>query len=272
MPRSRSIFPCLRVVLMMTVAGRCSAAGLAEQWKQAGQYGFGAAHEVFARTEGREARLGEAVTLLNLQPRTTRNIERAATLLDAVAHAAPGDELGICARYLRARVEEVHRAAAQPAEAARRYLELIRTSGTHPLAQQAVVRLSLLRLYTLTEGQSPADLLAAAETLGADLTDPAAVRDHALILGQACLYFDLPLPRAQSHLERALAAGIQNPSNRADVLVTLGEIARELGDSSGAERAYRGYLKENPRGDRASAVQRRLAEMTGLPGAGETRP
>ena len=248
------------------------AAELAAQWQKVGAYDSDGPHRVFVRTEGREARLGEAVTLLNLQPKTARNIDRAALLLDDVADADPGDELGISARYLRARIEEVHRPEAQPAEAARRYLELIRTGGTHPLAQQAAVRLSLLKLYPLAEAATPSERVAAAEALGVGLTDPTAIRDHALLVGQACLYYQRPLGQAQRHLERALAAGVLNPSIRADLLVTLGEVARELGDASRAERAYRAYLKENPRGDRTSAVKRRLAELPASPAAPPSLP
>ena len=248
------------------------AADLAAQWLKVGAYDSDGPHGVFARTEGREARLGEAVTLLNLQPKTARNIERAALLLDEVAGADSGDELGISARYLRARLEEVHRPEAQPAEAARRYQEIIRTGGAHPLAQQAAVRLSLLQLYPLDETNTPSERVASAEALGAGLGDPAAIRDHAMLVGQACLYYQLPLAQARRHLERALAAGILNPSIRADLLVTLGEIARELGDAPSAEQSYRAYLRENPQGDRTSAVKRRLAELPAPPVASPSPP
>lgn len=259
------------LVFLALSISRAPATELAGQWQEVSQYAFDGSHQVFARTEGREARLGEAVTLLNLQPRTSRNIDRAALLLDAIANEVPNDELGISARYLRARLEEMHRPEVQPAEAARRYGELIRTGGTHALAQQAAVRLSLLRLYPLDEASTPAERVETAEALGAGLADPAAIRDHALLVGQACLYYDLPLWRAQKHLERALAAGVLNPTNRADLLVTLGEIARELGDAPRAERAYRAYLQENPRGDRSSAVRRRLTELTAAPISAESR-
>jgi len=241
------------------------AEDLAAQWRKVGAYDSDGPHAVFARAQGREARLGEAVTLLNLQPKTARNIERAALLLDEVAAADPGDELGISARYLRARLEEVHRSEPQPAEAARRYLELTRTGGAHPLAQQAVVRLTLLRLYPFDETGTPSERLAAAEALGAGLSDPAAIRDHAMLVGQACLYYQLPLTQARRHLERALAAGVLGSAIRADLLVTLGEISRELGDAPRAEQAYRAYLRENPQGDRTSAVKRRLAELPAPP-------
>jgi len=251
---------------------RAPAANLTAQWEKVGAYDYAGPNRVFAHTEGREARLGEAVTLLNLQPRTARNVDRAALLLDEVAGVDPVDDLGISARYLRARIEEVYRAEAQPAKAARRYLELIRTGGVHLLAQQAAVRLSLLKLYPVAEAATPSERVAAAEALGPGLTDPAAIRDHALLVGQACLYYQLPLGQAQRHLERALAAGVLNPSIRADLLVTLGEVARELGDVPRAERAYRAYLQENPRGDRNSAVKRRLTELPASPAAPQSRP
>src|SRR5262245_53066631 len=78
-------------------------------WHDASRYAFDASHAAFVKGKDREARLGEATTLLNLQPRTAANIERAAVLLDSVSAANPSDEPGICARYLRARIEDVHR-------------------------------------------------------------------------------------------------------------------------------------------------------------------
>lgn len=251
---------------------RAAATDLSTQWQKVGAYDYTGPNQVFASTEGREARLGEAVTLLNLQPRVARNIERASLLLDELAGADPVDELGISARYLRARLEEVHRPKAELAEAGRRYLQIIRTGGTHALAQQAAVRLTLLKLYPLDEPTTPADRVAAAEALGVGLIDPAAKRDHAMLVGQACLYYQLPLSQAQRHLERALAAGVLNPSIRADLLVTLGEIARELGDALRAGHAYRAYLRENPQGDRASAVKRRLLELPATPSAPPSPP
>lgn len=260
--------PALRLLRFLGLLASGALAGVgapapepSSGWIEVSQYAFDLAHRTFAGQTEREARLGEAAALLNLQPRTAGNIERAAGLLDAVAAAAPDDDLGISARYLRARLEEVHRFAPQLAEASRRYQELMATGGDHPLAQQAAVRLTLLTLYSSPPSMSPAERVAAAEALGERLTDPAARRDHALLVGQACLYFELPLERAQRHLERALAAGVLNPSNRADLLVSLAEVARERGDLPRAERAYRDYLAENPRADRSAAVQRRLAEL-----------
>lgn len=258
---------CRILALLALGCHHALAEDLATQWRKVGAYDSDGPHGVFARTEGREARLGEAVTLLNLQPKTARNIERAALLLDDVADADPVDELGISARYLRARLEEVHRTEPQPAEAARRYLELIRAGGAHPLAQQAAVRLTLLQLYPLDETNTPSERVAAAEALGAGLSSPAAIRDHAMLVGQACLYYQLPLAQARRHLECALEAGILSSTIRADLLVSLGEISRELGDAPRAEQAYRAYLRENPQGDRTAAVKRRLAELPALPAA-----
>lgn len=242
-------------------SGAAHAANLTSPWTEVSQFDFEHPHRVFAQTDGREARLGEAVTLLNRQPRTEGNTNRAAALLDEVAAAAPDDDLGICAGYLRARVEEIYRTPPQLERAAQLYANLIRLGGAHLFAQQAAVRLTLLKLYPADDARPPAECVAEADALGAGLTHPAAVRDHALLVGRACLYYALPLARAQSHFERALAAGMLNPSNRADVLVTLGEIARELGDRDRAELAYRRYLDENPRADRSGAVRLRLNEM-----------
>ncbi len=264
--------PRVGALLTLLPLNQTFAAEGTPPWHEVSQYDFGAAHGAFSRASGRDARLGEAVTLLNLQPHTAANVDQAAVLLDQIAAAKPDDELGFCARYLRARLEEIYRPEPRPAEAARRYAELIATGGKtspRPAGGRAFKPAQALPRRSDAPGE---ECVAAAEALGAGLTDSAAIRDHELLVGRACLYYGFPLERARGHLERALTAGVLNSANRADLLVTLGEIARELGDKPGAERAYRAYLAENPRADRSGAVRRRLAELAALPTPAESHP
>jgi hypothetical protein len=94
-----------------------------------------------------EARYGEAITLLLRQPKTAGNLDRAVTLLTALAETSPATELGLAARYNLGRIAQVHRPTPDPELARQHYDTLIATAPAHPFAQQAFVKLALLDLY-----------------------------------------------------------------------------------------------------------------------------
>lgn len=254
-------------VLILFAAVASGATGMAsvpldEAWRLASIYRFEEARAAFAALEGREARLGEATALLNVQPKTEYNIQRAADLLDAVAATDPRDSLGLNARYLRARIEDVHRFQPDSREAARLYRALLQDAPSgHLLAEQAAVALALLELFGGIAEGAPLERLGRAEALGAGLESGEARRDFHLMLGRAWLYFDQDRARALEHFEAAWSAGILNFTNRADTLMAIGELSRGLERFDRAREAYQAFLAEFPRDDRVIDVRERLAQL-----------
>ncbi len=201
--------------------------------------------------------LGRAVTLLNRQPRTRDNVAVADAAL-AELEGQSGD-LGLQARYLRARVAEVHLFEPDFPLAARRYEELIAAAPGHPLSQMAVAKLVRLRVYDLTE--DPLGELRASERWAEMLTLASARRDFHLVMARSYQFFGATPERALSHLIAARDAGQAIPAQAAATLVSIGELARELGEAEVARDAYATFLENHPRDQRVYMIRQRIAQL-----------
>ncbi len=211
--------------------------------------------------EDREARLGEALSLLQLQPHTDSRVRRAVDLLDALLNENPTDELGARALYFRGRAEQVHRLTPEPLAAERHYERLIETHPGHPLAGQAAVKLALIRLYRPQTPEALADAFADFTARARSLPNAAARRDLHLVLGEAALRLDMGEAAALDHFLAALEAGILLRPIRADTLARVGELAAELGRADLARRHYAAFIAEFPRDPRRLVVEERLAAL-----------
>lgn len=218
------------------------------------------AHSTLHPTD-RETRLGEAMTLLQLQPKTERLITRSVALLDALIKENAHDEIGLNARYFRGRIEHIHRTPADPAAALSHYAQLHHDHPTHPLAAQALIKIALIELY---QPQPPEALAASFHTLTekAHALPPGyGRRDLHLVLGEASLRLGLGDSSARFHFTEALREGISAPTLRADVLVRLGELARILGDTEEARLHYQAFLDQFPRDSRRLMISQRLSNL-----------
>lgn len=230
-------------------------------WQDLREWRFTEAARSFEQAADEPAsRLGHAVALLNLQPRTADGLARAERELVALAEdASVGTDLTVVARYLLARVAEVHAFAPDPARAVDLYRGLLASHPQHPLAQSAAAKVATLRLYRL--GSEPLSTLAALEPMGQQLTEAGARRDFHLVLGRSYLFFGGERRRALGHLEAALAAGVVTPTVRADLLVQIGELARELNQPATARRAWNEFLATFQRDPRADLVRQHLEAL-----------
>lgn len=225
---------------------------------------FKDAHDAFARDTGggRFARLGEAATLLNIQPRTTANINRAAAMLERVVEEEGGDAIGITARYLRARISHIHRKAPDPVDAAARYRELAALGPVHSLTQRALVQLALIELFEpgvpVAELRGRHDRLAA---LGRGLVDASARRDFYLVMGDAALRLGFDDVVAMEHLIEADRAGISRTGTLRDNWLRIAGLAERAGRSDVAVAHYERFLAAALRDTRRLAVEQRLASF-----------
>lgn len=227
---------------------------------------FKDAHILFSEQPDadRESRFGEAVTLINLQPKTESNLDRAAAIFTEIAAASPPDELGVNARYFLARIEQIHRVKPDTSTALALYRELAALDSDHPLAQRAVVQLALLELFE--PGQPASEVRARFERLaarGVTLTDPSAIRDFNLVLGDAALRFDLGDTLALDHLLAADRAGIARAITQRDTWLRIAELARRTRRDDVAATYYQRFLENFPRDTRQLMLKERLAELAG---------
>lgn len=235
-------------------------------WDMAAFGLFKDAHILFSEQPDadRETRFGEAVTLINLQPKTESNLDRAAAIFTEIAAASPTDELGVNARYFLARIEQIHRVKPDTSAALALYRELAALDSDHPLAQRAVVQLALLELFE--PGQTASEVRARFERLaarGVTLTDPSAIRDFNLVLGDAALRFDLGDTLALDHLLAADRAGIARAITQRDTWLRIAELARRTRRDDVAATYYQRFLENFPRDTRQLMLKERLAELAG---------
>jgi len=251
-------------VLPLIAAGvlRAATDPLLPAWEETSRNLFQEAHARFADEEGREARLGEAATLLQLQPRTERNLRGAVALLSALVDESTDDDAGLTALYLLGRIEHAHRAVPDLEAAARHYRRLLTHRPDHPLAGQAAVKLAILELYRPRPAEERLELVSTFDALTRDLPDAAARRDLHLVLGEAVLRFELEPTLALDQFVAALEDGIVMPLLRADILVRVGELAREAGRVELARRSYRTFLADFPRAPRRLMIREALDALT----------
>jgi tetratricopeptide (TPR) repeat protein len=204
-----------------------------------------------------QSEISRALRLLNQQPKTQSNIAESKEILTPLAKG--DDEEGCVAKYLLARIADLHEEPSDPRLAIRLYDELIGARPEHQLAQKAVVKRLMLSLYQGTS--DPRYLLEQAEKWSSRLTDAGALRDYHLVMGRSLSFFEGDMSRARSHFEAAAAIGLNDPINRANVLVTIAELFREAGQPELARPYYEKFLADYSRDQRQRIVQERLKEM-----------
>lgn len=223
------------------------------------------AHAEFSRMAkgrggNRESQFGMAITLLNLQPKTRRNIERAYHLLEDLRDESSSDETGISAQYFLGRIDQIHRSSPDWESARRHYAGLIEQHSEHPLAQLAIIKLGILELY----GPSSNDVAAAlfqTEARAHMLTDPIARRDFHILLAEAYDRFNQSKSKSLEHL---LGAQKADPSIRLldpDFTLRVADLARELGKYKLAIRSYREFIGSFQRDARRYQVKRTIETL-----------
>lgn len=211
--------------------------------------------------EAGDARITQALTLLNQQPKTQGNVQESERILSPLAKS--NDDMGCRARYLLARIAEIHTDPRDPELAIRRYGELIEANPSHHLAQKAMVKQFVLRLYQGAD--DPRALLEEAEGWSDRLTDTSALRDYHLVMGRSLLFFGMSKDLARVHFEAAEKIGLSDPVNRANVLITIAELLRSEGRPKLAKPYYERFLADFSRDQRKRIVTERLEEITGQP-------
>jgi tetratricopeptide (TPR) repeat protein len=209
----------------------------------------------------RQSQLGQAIALLNLQPKTEGNLDRADSLLRQVEEGKADDLFGVMALYYRARIAQIHRSEPNLPEAKRLYEELIARDPKHPFAQIAVVKLAMIRINEAPAQTDRAALLHEISKTGSGLTYPPAIRDFHLALADAFGDWQLSDAESLDHLLAAFRSGALSGNILATTLVRIGEISRLQGQSSQAREFYSRLLEEFPRDSRSFTVRKRMGEL-----------
>lgn len=256
--------------LALLVALETRGGDLEEAWRLLAGAEYRAAltifqqHQQAAEPRRREALLGEAVTLLNLQPRLPGNLQRARRLGEELVNSGPEDDWMLQARYLLGRAAELHTDPPDYATAADHYTWLFSRRPETEIAQVAQVRFAILQLQTPAPAAERRARYTGLRAQEAAFTHAHALRDFHLVLAEACFVYELGRAEALHHCRAALAAGIEQPIRRATVILRIAELARELGEHELAREHYRRFLAVSSHGDsRLQLVRDRLAALDG---------
>lgn len=234
-------------------------------WREVSRLLVADAHRAFHSdaSDAREARYGEAVTLLNKQPRTEANIERARRLFEQLAGPEGADDFSAAARYYLGRIEQVHRLTPNLPRAKEIYAELMADRPGDMYAQLAGVKLCLLNLYA--SGPDRGQRLAAGEQLAGFFTLPEAKRDYHLAMADAYVRYAADDRRLLDHLLAADASTDMTRTARADIYARIVDAATRVGERRLAIDYCHRYLGLRLRAARVSLIEERLRQLEAAP-------
>ena len=209
----------------------------------------------------RENRFGEAATLINVQPKTTANLNTASAIFSDLVVEKNDDDIADASRYLMGRIEQIHRLDPDTSSAAAIYRNLLDDRPGSPFAQRALPKLALIVLF---DAQASGNAGLAEITSRAEkLTDSDAASDTHLMLAD---YYSLIGGDEANALRSLLIAeshGIKRYRFRGNVLIRIAELSNRLGLKEQAAQYYRKFLDSYERDNRRRLVQERMRALTG---------
>lgn len=251
-------------LLAATAAGAEPATSVRAGWTNLSLLNASEARTAFAAAAqadpaSRDARLGLALSLLQLRSRTPDNIAAAGGLLQALRTENADDDPGIAAAYYLARIQQVHSYTPDRSAAVEGYRALLAAHADNHYAQLAAPKLALLLLYNDVPPEEWERRVAEIQTLLPRLTTPEALRDTRLVLATAFIRLRLDHARAYPLFASALSAGSVTRMPRLNaLLVQAAESAEVLGKPAEAAGYYTHFLAEFPHDAKADEIRRRL--------------
>jgi tetratricopeptide (TPR) repeat protein len=226
---------------------------------------FNEAHAEFVKNESaapadqRTLRFGEAVSLLNVQPRTQANIDDAYTIFGELFAASPDDDIGWSSRYLQGRIDQIQRNKPDLAKADAIFSELIRKNPRHPVAERAHVKLAIIRIFAKAETVERRRHYDEFTRAAADFADRGIKAQMHLLLAEIARRFNYGYDEELQHMLAAHKAGITRRRMRADALVRIGDLARLTGRIDIAREYYTQFLAQYARNERRTTIEGYLA-------------
>lgn len=215
-----------------------------------------------ADPNSREVHLGEALALLNAQPRSETNLAEARRIFEALATTGPDDEIGIAAAYYLARLRQIHDDTTDDTAAMLDYRALLQAHPGHPIAELAAPKLAILLLYADVAMDRWEQHVQEILTLLPSLQSLEARRDTRLILADALLKLRRDHARAYPLITYCLRENLVVRSYRLNtLLLQAAESARVLGFKTEAAGFYRSFLENAPYDVKSAEVRLRLAQL-----------
>jgi len=255
--------------LALTSGGIAESAGpesMEERgWQEASIFLFQEAHETFSdrrQPASRESALGEAVTFLGLQPRTTRNVQRAQEALQKLIDENPDDSVGLAARFFLARLFEIHLSDPDLSKARELYDSLRLEGAGDPFAEMAASRVAIIDLYqTGGDPESMTLVLESIKDFPENLKTPIGRREFFANVGLTLVDMDGDPGEALQYLLAAAEYSFPLPQVESIVFLAIGQLAEDAGDLATAKDFYSQFVEQFPRDARRYSVERMLEEL-----------
>jgi hypothetical protein len=269
----RPLTPLLAAACLLaaSVRGEVPRGDAPAGWRDLSILNANEANRVFsdaadANPADREARLGEAVSLLNVEPQTDDSIARASGLFESLRSGKEGDDAAVGAAYYLARIAQLHNPAPDRDAVVRDFRELIARHPLSPYAQLAAPKLAILLLYDDVPAPEWERRVREVEDLIPTLRTPAARRDTLLILAGALIRLRRDHARAYPLITQCLAENLFIRSSHLNsLLLQAAESARVLGRNREAAAYYRRFLEEFPSDMKSDEIRRRLGPLVRTP-------
>ena len=209
----------------------------------------------------REARLGEAIALLNVQPRTAANIQRVQRILEGLVVEDGSDFWGLGARFMLARMEQVHFEPPTPTAGVDQFLQLVADAPGTLWGELALLKAAPAMLYASISMEERQQRMDEIEEMAQNLTMDLIRRSLFITLADVALDFEMPADRALHYLLTADVEGMVRWQRRANAYLQIAGLARELGDLPLAREYYGRFYEEFKRDHRTYMVGRILEEL-----------
>lgn len=214
-----------------------------------------------------ETRFNLALVLLNEQPQSVGKLEQARRLLAELAAdtSLPAD-LRAASLYFQGRLEQTHARPANPAAAARLYVQVFEEHGATLYAERAFAMYAVIRQYEPMPVAGKRRLL---EQLDAQaltrLRSPLAQRLYHLSAGLAWSRLVQDDAKAYDHYLRVHELHLENDYESSNLLVRLAELSRRRGDAATALKFFREFVTRFPADRRTSLAREWIAELERKP-------
>jgi hypothetical protein len=214
-----------------------------------------------AAPDSREGRLGKALSLLNIQPRTDERIEEARGVLALLAKESPSDKAGILARFFLGRIDQVHSNAPDPVAARAKFFDLFESHPGHPVAEYALSKVVMIDLGLAASDDEFRTRAAALRPLGARLETPLGRREFHLNMAMLAVERRIEDEHTLDHFLAADAESIPLATLEADAWVATAILAQRLGRHDVARTYLEKFITRHRRDPRNHSLRVLLEKM-----------
>lgn len=201
-----------------------------------------------------------AAALLSRQPLSQDNIRQALEICTRLGTGAEDPGLRLRARYLAARIQQVHLDPVRLDAAADAYRAILADYPGDPIADQAGVKLAVI-LTDQSPDLEPGALLVELDRIADRLVMSAAMRELHMSRADVCRErLDEPA-LALDHLIAARREGFLSEERNANLDVIIAGLARELEETEIALFYYRRFVEERSYDQRSGTIRRFIRKM-----------